>query len=60
MTRHLSTSLLLLAFVPIAGQSTQNVVQEGFTLSVLTTGLEYPWEITWGPDGHLWVTERTA
>lgn len=60
MTRHLSTSLLLLAFVPIAAQSTQNVVQEGFTLSVLTTGLEYPWEITWGPDGHLWVTERTA
>ena len=60
MTRHLSTSLLLLAFVPIAGQSTQNVVQEGFTLSVLTTGLEYPWEITWGPDGHLWVNARPS
>ena len=60
MTRYLSTSLLVLAFLPIAAQSTQNVAQESFTLSVLTTGLEYPWEITWGPDGYLWVTERTA
>ena len=58
MTRYLSTSLLVLAFLPIAAQSTQNVAQESFTLSVLTTGLEYPWEITWGPDGYLWVTER--
>ena len=60
VTRYLSTSLLVLAFLPIAAQSTQNVAQESFTLSVLTTGLEYPWEITWGPDGYLWVTERTA
>ena len=60
MTRYLSTALLLLALAPIAVHSTQNVAQESFTLSVLTTGLEYPWEITWGPDGYLWVTERTA
>ena len=60
MTRYLSTLLLLLALVPIAVHSTPHAAQESFTLSVLTTGLEYPWEITWGPDGHLWVTERTA
>jgi len=23
-------------------------------------GLENPWEITWGPDGMLWTTERTG
>ena len=60
MTRQLSTPLLLLALVPIGVHSTQNVAPESFTLSVLTTGLEYPWEITWGPDEYLWVTERTA
>src|SRR3954453_6011593 len=26
----------------------------------LVSGLEGPWEITWGPDNMLWVTERTG
>ncbi|MGH3785237.1 MAG: glucose/sorbosone family PQQ-dependent dehydrogenase [Pseudonocardiaceae bacterium] len=33
---------------------------EPFTFRVLTTGLADPWEITWGPDGFLWVTEKTG
>ncbi|WP_102126849.1 glucose/sorbosone family PQQ-dependent dehydrogenase [Deinococcus planocerae] len=33
-------------------------VGEPFTLRVVTTGLEMPWEMTLGPDGQLWVTER--
>ncbi|QNH61796.1 PQQ-dependent sugar dehydrogenase [Hymenobacter sediminicola] len=28
------------------------------TLSALSTGLDTPWEILWGPDGFLWMTER--
>ena len=31
-----------------------------FEMRVLTTGLAAPWEVTWGPDDFLWVTERTA
>jgi PQQ-dependent dehydrogenase (s-GDH family) len=31
-----------------------------FSRSVLVTGLEGPWEITWGPDNMLWVTERAG
>ena len=31
-----------------------------FALRVLTTGLAAPWEITWGPDDLLWVTERAG
>ena len=27
-------------------------------MRVVTQGLDAPWEITWGPDGRLWVTER--
>jgi PQQ-dependent dehydrogenase (s-GDH family) len=33
---------------------------ETFTQRVLATGLEGPWELVWGPDGRLWVTERTG
>jgi PQQ-dependent dehydrogenase (s-GDH family) len=31
-----------------------------FTQSVVTKGLANPWEITLGPDGMLWTTERTG
>lgn len=34
--------------------------EAGFTSRVLATGLDNPWEITWGPDGYLWVTEKSA
>ncbi|HSU28969.1 MAG TPA: PQQ-dependent sugar dehydrogenase [Chitinophagaceae bacterium] len=26
--------------------------------TVLTQGLQYPWEILWGPDNYIWMTER--
>jgi PQQ-dependent dehydrogenase (s-GDH family) len=29
-----------------------------FEMGVVTTGLDAPWEVTWGPDDRLWVTER--
>src|SRR5687767_10841050 len=32
--------------------------EDRFSLRVVTTGLAAAWQITWGPDGHLWVTER--
>ncbi len=31
-----------------------------FTMRIVTEGLESPWEITWGPDDFLWVTERVG
>ena len=31
-----------------------------FEMKELTNGLEGPWEITWGPDGWLWLTERVG
>jgi PQQ-dependent dehydrogenase (s-GDH family) len=34
--------------------------QERFTMRVVATGLEGPWEVAWGPDRHLWITERTG
>ena len=32
-------------------------LNEIFELTNLQTGLNDPWEITYGPDGYLWVTE---
>ncbi len=34
--------------------------QTPFTMRVVASGLSSPWEIVWGPDGKLWVSERTA
>ena len=31
---------------------------EKFTMRVIATGLDGPWEITWGPDQQIWATER--
>jgi PQQ-dependent dehydrogenase (s-GDH family) len=33
---------------------------ETFSTRVVATGLEDPWEVAWGPDGHLWLTERVG
>ncbi|HKB13214.1 MAG TPA: glucose/sorbosone family PQQ-dependent dehydrogenase [Vicinamibacterales bacterium] len=31
-----------------------------FAMRVVATGLANPFQVTWGPDDYLWVTERTA
>lgn len=31
-----------------------------FSKRVVVSGLENPWEITWGPDNWIWTTERTG
>jgi PQQ-dependent dehydrogenase (s-GDH family) len=33
---------------------------ERFSTRLLVSGLEGPWEVAWGPDQQLWVTERTG
>jgi glucose/arabinose dehydrogenase len=42
------------------GSSRSNNTQTEVTLTdkVLTQNLNYPWEILWGPDSKLWITER--
>ncbi len=33
---------------------------EPFVARVITTGLAGPWDVSWGPDGYLWITERVG
>jgi glucose/arabinose dehydrogenase len=33
---------------------------ETFSARVIATGLEDPYEVAWGPDAFLWITERTG
>lgn len=56
--------LLVAQFVgPILAQDGPESVRDGtkeFRRQVVVSGLEGPWEVTWGPDNRLWVTERSG
>ena len=56
--------LTALAFAqPVVAHDTTDSVVRGtkhFGERVLISGLVEPWEVTWGPDDRLWVTERTG
>lgn len=45
-----------------AANSKQTEIQasEPFSAHVLISGLDAPWDMVWGPDDYLWVTERKA
>ena len=49
-------------FGALSDQSGPDAVMRGtkqFQNKVLVSGLEGPWEITWGLENMLWATERT-
>ncbi len=52
--------VVLFAAAMSAGQDPAVVMSppEHFAMRVVASGLEGPWEVAWGPDNQLWVTER--
>src|SRR4026209_2550408 len=50
-------SLLILLVIMSTASWSQ---QESFSMRVLTNKLASPWEITYGPDNMIWVSERTG
>lgn len=67
MSRRSIATMLLLFVTATAGLSSRQNPRtlgtsgaETFTMREVAAGLANPWEVTWGPDGHLWITERTG
>lgn len=62
----LTVSLVLLALAWLQGApapySHPDIAQgpEKFSMRVVASGLQNPWDIAWGPDGRIWVTERAG
>ncbi len=53
----LSAGAALAQVTPVPIEKGQNDL---FASRVLTTGLSNPWEISWGPNDMIWVTERST
>src|SRR6476659_1187919 len=51
----LSAALLV---VPAAAACGQPARSEPFSVSTFASGLDTPWDLAWGPDGMIWVSER--
>src|SRR3954454_10080947 len=65
MKNSLQTVVVLasVAFFVISAQDGPDSVTRGlkrFEKKVVVSGLAGPWELAWGPDNMLWVTERTG
>jgi PQQ-dependent dehydrogenase (s-GDH family) len=51
---------LLAATLHLQSPTSVAKAPERFTMRVVASGFASPWEIAWGPDGQLWVTERES
>jgi PQQ-dependent dehydrogenase (s-GDH family) len=63
MKKAVLVSALVAVFSTAAARQDSTVVTnppERFSTRVIISGLEGPWEVAWGPDQQLWVTERTG
>lgn len=52
--------LLLAGLTPAWAAKSMPVKEQNFTATVIIEGLENPWNLRVGPDGWLWVSERTG
>jgi PQQ-dependent dehydrogenase (s-GDH family) len=61
-----AAALLFHASAQVAAPPTANprtawsAPPEAFASRVVASGFEDPWEVAWGPDGRLWITERVG
>ena len=57
---------MLLAIAATGAATSRDALQitpdspDTFAMRIVTTGLANPFQIVWGPDDYLWVTERTG
>jgi PQQ-dependent dehydrogenase (s-GDH family) len=60
--RALVLAALFVVGIALAQDGPESVLRgtKQFRKSTVVSGLAGPWELTWGPDNMLWVTERTG
>lgn len=60
MLKSIFVAALVFTLLAQNGPETALKPTKNFRKSVIISGLAGPWEITWGPDSFIWVTERTG
>lgn len=60
MKRLAAVAVFFLTAYPQDGPDSVLRGTKNFQRTVVVSGLAGPWEITWGPDGMIWTTERTG
>ncbi|MCC2548243.1 PQQ-dependent sugar dehydrogenase [Hymenobacter sp. BT175] len=61
MKRFAASILFLVLLLPESAPAQSTTIQVGattVTVSPLATNLSVPWELVWGPDNFIWMTER--
>jgi glucose/arabinose dehydrogenase len=54
--KNLSLLILLILFISCRNNHSLPASNDG--IRIVKTGLNFPWEIIWGNDDHIWMTER--
>lgn len=63
LTMAAGSTLALLCGMTVLAQNPRDrhhLGPEAFTSRTVAKDLDNPWDIVWGPDDHLWITERTG
>jgi glucose/arabinose dehydrogenase len=55
--RGIGVLAMLWATTPTAGVDIPSRYED-FSIAVAATGLDTPWDLAWGPDGMIWISER--
>lgn len=56
--KNIFTFFIFSFFISFLSAQTYTLDSTILTSRVVKTGLDIPWEIIWGPDDHIWTTER--
>ena len=51
---------LALCTTPAEPPTTSVATTSALRVETLVSGLDTPWDLAWGPDGSIWVTERSG
>ncbi len=58
MKRFFTALCLCIGAIASSAQSTYPLDSTILTSRIVVDSIDIPWEIIWGPDGHIWMTER--